>query len=160
MEWTTKQSANLRTVKGCTCVKFKSLQNVFRRGSFEPLHPFLSYNFKRARKSFYSSVIINACLRIGAISARPVRESAQLYENYSGSTVSRIIDYFQNHTRKFRRIYQVASRLQFRCESTGMGWYVTGRSMSKAKTFSCLSSEKYIKCPKIPCNCTRNNWSE
>lgn len=146
---------------GCTCVKFKSLQNVFRRGSFEPPAPFLKLHyFKRARKSFNSSVIINACLRIGVISSRPVRESAQLCENYSGSTVSRIIDYFQNHTRKLRRIYQVASWLQFRCESTGMGWYVTDRSMSKAKTFSCLSSEKYIKCPKMSCNCTRNNWTE
>lgn len=48
MEWAIKQSANLRTVMGCTCVKFKSLQNVFRGGSFEPPAPFLKLQFQES----------------------------------------------------------------------------------------------------------------
>ena len=48
MEWTIKQSANLRTVMGCTCVKFKSLQDVFRGGSFEPPAPFLKLQFQES----------------------------------------------------------------------------------------------------------------
>lgn len=50
MEWTIKQSANLRTVMGWTCVKFKSLQNVFRRGNFEPPAPFLKLQFQESLK--------------------------------------------------------------------------------------------------------------